>query len=261
MGEETGEWLAALAIRLFRTCAMRRRSAITGGRSCGRSIRTVCRPPPERKVFRARSTSAVTSEGSGVTESVPASMRPASSRAPMRPRMCPACSRMMRWNSCISAGSRSADSSRSVAAEPMMEVSGARSSWLTKPRNSARSRSSSSQRRQVLKGHHDRADPATLGGDGRGVDQRAHAAPVRNRQLDLLAAHRLAGTELLRDGELAERHLAAVAAAKGHHVQQLLRRATRRAQAFSDASRLAVDRHRAAALAHRRPRHRPARSR
>ena len=32
-----------------------------------------------------------------------------------------------------------------VAAEPLMEVSGARSSWLTIPRNSARSRSSSSK--------------------------------------------------------------------------------------------------------------------
>ena len=51
---------------------------------------------------------------------------------------------MMRENSRISAGSRSAASSSSVTAEPLMEVSGSRSSWLTMPRNSARIRSISS---------------------------------------------------------------------------------------------------------------------
>ena len=51
---------------------------------------------------------------------------------------------MMRKNWSISAGSRSDTVSVSVAAEPLMEVSGVRSSWLTMPRNSARSRSISS---------------------------------------------------------------------------------------------------------------------
>ena len=79
-----------------------------------------------------------------MTESVPASMRPASSRSRMRPRMWPACSAMMRWNSRISARSSSASSSSSASAEPLIEISGARSSWLTRPRNSVRIRSISS---------------------------------------------------------------------------------------------------------------------
>ena len=51
---------------------------------------------------------------------------------------------MMRKNWSISAGSRSDAASVSVAPEPLMEVSGVLSSWLTIPRNSARSRSISS---------------------------------------------------------------------------------------------------------------------
>ena len=55
-----------------------------------------------------------------------------------------ACSSMIRKNCNISAGSRAGEAPSTVAAEPLMEVSGARSSWLTMPRNSARNRSSSS---------------------------------------------------------------------------------------------------------------------
>ena len=87
IGEEPGEYAAAFANRLFSTCSMRRRSAITGGRSGGRSSSTWCAPPPLRNVVRAWSTSAVTSDGSGHTESVPVSMRPASSRSPISPLM------------------------------------------------------------------------------------------------------------------------------------------------------------------------------
>ena len=103
-----------------------------------------CRPPPPTKVFRARSTRSATSAGPGETDTVPESMRPASSRSPIRPRMWLACSTMMRWNSRISAGSSAAASSISVVAEPLMAASGSRSSWPTRPRNSVRSRSISS---------------------------------------------------------------------------------------------------------------------
>ena len=51
---------------------------------------------------------------------------------------------MIRKNCIISAGSSSDAASSRVVTEPLMEVSGVRSSWLTMPRNSARSRSSSS---------------------------------------------------------------------------------------------------------------------
>ena len=87
IGEDSGACRAAFASRLFSTCSTRWRSAMTRGRSGGRSIVTVWRPPPERKVVRARSTSAATSEGSGETESMPVSMRPASSRSAISPIM------------------------------------------------------------------------------------------------------------------------------------------------------------------------------
>ena len=51
---------------------------------------------------------------------------------------------MIRKNWSISAGSRSDAASSRVVAEPLMVESGVRSSWLTMPRNSARSRSISS---------------------------------------------------------------------------------------------------------------------
>ena len=123
---------------------MRRSSAITRGRSGGRSMRTLCRPPPLRNVVLARSTSAAISAGSGSTDSVPESMRPASSRSPIRPSMWSACASMIRKNCRTSAGSRTRAARSTVVVAPLIEVSGARNSWLTMPRKSARNRSSSS---------------------------------------------------------------------------------------------------------------------
>ena len=68
-------------------------------------------------------------------------MRPASSRSPIRLSMRSACSSMMRKNCATSAGPTRREARSAVAAEPLIEVSGARSSWLTMPRNSARMRS------------------------------------------------------------------------------------------------------------------------
>ena len=123
---------------------MRCRSAITLGRSGGRSRRRVCRLPPLRNVVRAWSTRTGTSEGSGVTDRVPASMRPASSRSRIRLHMCSACSSMSRKNGSISAGGGTGEAPSTVAVEPRIEVSGIRNSWLTMSRNSDRKRSSSS---------------------------------------------------------------------------------------------------------------------
>ena len=63
----------------------------------------------------------------------------------MRPLMWLACPSMMRknWSSSACGGTGTAPST--VAVEPLIEVRGARSSWLTIPRNSARCRSSSSR--------------------------------------------------------------------------------------------------------------------
>ena len=124
---------------------MRCRSASTRGRSGGRSIRTGFLRLPLRNAVRARSTIAATSAGSGATDSVPVSMRAASSRSPIRACMWSACSSTMRKNSRAWDGSRAAGSPSAVAAQPLIDTSGACSSWLTMPRNSARSRSSSSR--------------------------------------------------------------------------------------------------------------------
>ena len=95
-------------------------------------------------VFRAWSSSAVTSVGSGATDSVPVSMRPASSRSLIRPSIWSACPSMIRKNWRTSAASNRREAPSAVAAEPLIAASGARSSWLTMLRNSARIRSRSS---------------------------------------------------------------------------------------------------------------------
>ena len=76
---------------------MRRRSAITRGRSGGRSMRTACLPPALRNVFRARSTRLATlRRAPEQTDSVPVSMRPASSRSLIRPSMWSVCRTVLR---------------------------------------------------------------------------------------------------------------------------------------------------------------------
>ena len=87
MAADASEYLAALERRLFNTWTMRRRSAMTQGRSGGRSISIVFRPPPLRKVFLASSTRLATSVGSGVIESEPVSIRATSSRSLIKSRM------------------------------------------------------------------------------------------------------------------------------------------------------------------------------
>ena len=144
MGDDSGEYLAALDRRLPRTWTMRARSAITRGRSSGRSMLRSCLPAPVTNVLRAWSINEVTSTGSGDTDSVPVTMRPWSSSSPIMPRMRSAWSSMTRKNCSISAGSGAGEAPRTVAVEPLIEISGVRSSWLTMPRNSARMRSISS---------------------------------------------------------------------------------------------------------------------
>ena len=103
----------------------------------------LCPLPPLRKALLAWSTRAATSTGSGLTESVPVSMRATFSRSLISLLIWSACRSMMRKNCIISAGPKVVEPPITVAAEPLMEVSGARSSWLTMARNSARSRSRS----------------------------------------------------------------------------------------------------------------------
>ena len=144
MGAESGECRAALDSRLHSTCTTRSRSAITAGSSSGRSTATACRAPPETNAVRAASTRAATPTGSGATDSVPASMRPASRRLPISPCMWSAWPSTMRKNCSSSAAGSAGAAPSAAAAEPLMAASGARSSWLTMPRNCARCRSISS---------------------------------------------------------------------------------------------------------------------
>ena len=75
---------------------------------------------------------------------------------------------MMRENSRRSAASSASPSSSRVAAEPLIDVSGSRSSWLTRLRNSARWRSiSSSGARSCSVTTADSTPPP---GDGIGVE-------------------------------------------------------------------------------------------
>ena len=144
MADSSFECRAALDSRLFSTWTMRRRSASTRGRSGGRSMIRLARPPPLWNLLLASSTRTVTSTGSGDTGRVPVSMRATSRRSPIRWRMLSDWSRMIRKNWVISAGSRSEAASSRVSTDPLMAAKGVLSSWLTMPRNSARSRSRSS---------------------------------------------------------------------------------------------------------------------
>ena len=108
----------------------------------------------------------------------------------MRPRMWSACSSMMRKNSRVSAGSNSGEAANTVVVEPLMEVSGARSSWLTKPKNSGPLAFQLLQRRQILYGDHHGLYGAVPGMDWSGVDQRREAPAVGDRQHDLLSSPR-----------------------------------------------------------------------
>ena len=100
--------------------------------------------PPRRKELRASSTRAATSVGCAVTDSMPVSILVRSRRSLIRLRMRSACSSTIWKNWRTSAAPSGEEAPSTVAAEPLMVVSGVRSSWLTAPRNSARSRSSSS---------------------------------------------------------------------------------------------------------------------
>ena len=77
---------------------------------------------------------------------------------------------------------------------------------------------------------------------GRGVDERPDAAPVGDREHDLLGAYRLTGAERLLQGHLGQRYLPPVGAADRDHLEELLDGAAGRPQALDDAPRLAVER-------------------
>ena len=98
------------------------------------------------------------------------------------------------------------------------------------------------QRRQVLQRDDQRLDTDRRV-DRRGVDQRPDAPAVRDGQHDLLGAHGLGRVEVSRQRQLAEGDHASIRPVAGNHLQQLLRRAARRAETFDNPPRLVIDRH------------------
>ncbi len=125
--------------------------------------------PPLRKVFLAWSTKRATTAGSGETDSVPVSMRPWSSRAATRPSVRSACSLMIRKSCTIAAGFWARYTPSTAMAEPLMNLSGERSSSLTMP-----SFRDSSRVQRRVSGHHlpicwQRGSPRLLGTAGRAV--------------------------------------------------------------------------------------------
>ena len=78
--------------------------------------------------------------------------------------------------------------------------------------------------------------------DRGGVDERGDAAPVGDRELDLLGAHRLGAAQRHGEREPVERDLAPVAAPAGDDPEQLLGRLAGVAQALDEAAGLAVER-------------------
>ena len=160
----------------------------------------------------------------------------------MRPRMCSACEAMMRWEL-----ARLGRVERGVVEQRRGRAldGGERLAQLVahQPQELGAQALDFVERGEVLEGHHHRGDGAAFAMDGRGVDERAHTAPVGHREHHLLGAHRLVA-ELPGDGELAQAHLAPVGTAERHHLEELFRWMAGRAQALHDAPRLAVERHR-----------------
>ena len=166
------------------------------------SISRMLPPPALPRALRARSTSAATSAGSGLTGSAPVSMRATSSRSETRPFMWSAWSRMIRTNWRTTAGSRSATESRIVDADPLMEVRGILSSWLTMARKSARSRSVSSTAarswRVTMKDSTAPSSPRM----GAALSSTVTLLPVGDPQHDLLGLDRLRGAQQPGQGKL-----------------------------------------------------------
>ena len=84
--------------------------------------------------------------------------------------------------------------------------------------------------------------------DRGGVDERRDAAPIRDREHDLLGPHRLGAVQRLRQRQPVERDLAPVRPPAGDRLQQLLRSLAGQAQALDDAPGLAVVRDQVAGL-------------
>ena len=133
-----------------------------------------------------------------------------------------------------------------MVAEPLIEVSGARSSWTHHAHELPPQAFQFLNRRQVLDGDDLRHDGPVGGTDRRCIDQKGGLASVGDRDHDLLAAHRFVLCQLGWQWGLAEEKLAPVGAADADHLEQLLGRAARHAQPLDEALGFLIERQRIA---------------
>ena len=249
MGAESGEWRAALASRLLSTCTRRCRSAMTLGRSGGRSMRTVCRPPPLMNapgglvhqrgdlggLGRDRQRAGVDAPGveQVADQAVDAVGRLVDDAEELR--------HLGRGDEARGAerrGGRALDRGQWRAQLVAHHAQELGPHALDLP-----------QRRQVLQGDHHRGERvvrAVRVVDRGGVDERRDAAPVRDREHDLLGPHRLGAVQRPRQRQPVECDLAPVGAPAGDDPEQLLGGLAGAAQALDDACGLAVERDQAA---------------
>ena len=209
-------------------------------------MRTACRPPPLRKVVRARSTSAATFAGSG--------------RDRERARLDAPRVQEVR------------DQAAHVVGLPVDDAEELEQLGLGRDRHGAehgrrraldRGQGGAElvahhpeelrplplqrlERRQVLQGDDNRDDRSALRTDGRDVEERPDAPPVGHGQLDLLGPHRRGPLELPGQGQRLEGERPPVRVPARDHVEQLLRWAARGAEPLDEAPRLAVERDRMA---------------
>ena len=102
------------------------------------------------------------------------------------------------------------------------------------------------ERRQVLRGGHQRPNRTVLGVDRGRVEQHAHAAPARGRDHHLFGAQRLGTFHRLAQREAVELDLAPVGEAAGRDLEHVLARVVGDAQYLEHAPRLAVEQRRMA---------------
>ena len=251
MGADSGEWRAALASRLLSTCTRRCRIGHDPGQA-GRQVDADGVPPAaadEQCLGPGPPFRGVTSEGSGATDSVPDFDAPGVEQVA---------------NQVVHAvgllvddaeelrhlgRSENARGAEHRGGRALDRARGARSSWLyhaqeLRPHALQLPKSAPGPAAVTTTEASAPSGPVDRGG----VDERRDAAPIRDREHDLLGPHRLGAGQRLRHRQPVERDLAPVRAPAGDDPEQLLGRLAGAAQALDDAPGLAVDRDQVAGL-------------
>ena len=149
---------------------------------------------------------------------------------------------MIRWNSRITAGSRS-EAGLQQGGGRALDRGQRRAQLVAHHAQELRAQAFELlDRREILHGDDHPLDGAVRGPDRGGVDQDRRVAPVGGREPDFLAAHRLAALQRVGQRGPGQVDLAAVCAPEGDDLQHLLGAVAGRAQPLDDALALPVDR-------------------